>query len=136
MIGADEAEEVTQDVFVRAWEKLETFRGESAFGTWLYRVAINVALARRQQLGVRRARMHDDDSVLETVASPHREGGMGVDFERAIEKLPEGARHVFVLHDVQGFRHDEIAQMMGVTSGTTKAQLHRARMMLRRSLTR
>ena len=124
-------------VFVRAWQKLGTFRGESAFGTWLYRLAINVMLARRAQLAIRRQRhVADPEPVLETVPVRPAGSDWGMDFENAIGRLPEGARQIFVLHDVEGYKHDEIAKMLGVTSGTTKAQLHRARMMLRRSLNR
>lgn len=136
MMSYDEAAEVTQDVFVRAWEKLGTFRGEAQFGTWLYRLAINVILAKRARFAVQRARYGGSEEVLEGLSTRPRELDLGMDFEGAIVKLPEGARQVFVLHDVEGFKHEEIAGMLGVTSGTTKAQLHRARMMLRRSLTK
>jgi RNA polymerase sigma-70 factor (ECF subfamily) len=134
MLGADEAVEVTQDVFVRAWQKLGTFRGEAAFGTWLHRVAVNVVLTRRAELGTRRARFIQDDTVLASL--PDRPGGreLGLDFEAAIDRLPEGARAIFVLHDVEGYRHEEIAGLMAISSGTSKAQLHRARMLLRRHL--
>lgn len=134
MLGADEATEVTQDVFVRAWQKLGTFRGESAFGTWLHRVAVNVVLTRRAELGTRRDRFVQDDTVL--AALPDRPGGreMSLDFESAIDRLPPGARAIFVLHDVEGYRHEEIAGLMSISSGTSKAQLHRARMLLRRHL--
>jgi len=134
MVGHDEANEMTQDVFVRAWEKLGTFRGESAFGTWLYRVAVNVMLARRAKFAVQRARHGGAEEVLETVPAKHAHADLAIDFEASIGRLPEGARQVFVLHDVEGFKHEEIARMLGVTSGTSKAQLHRARMMLRRNL--
>ena len=134
MVGYDEAHELTQDVFVRAWDKLATFRGESAFGTWLYRLAVNVMLARRAKLAIQRTRHGGNEEVLDTVAARPTHSDLGLDFERAIARLPEGARRVFVLHDVEGFKHEEIARMLGVTSGTSKAQLHRARMMLRRSL--
>lgn len=134
MVGYDEAHEITQDVFVRAWEKLGTFRGESAFGTWLYRLAVNVMLARRAKLAIQRTRHGGNEEVLDLVAARPTHSDLGLDFERAIGRLPEGARQVFVLHDVEGFKHEEIARMLGVTSGTSKAQLHRARMMLRRSL--
>ena len=134
MLGADEATEVTQDVFVRAWQKLGTFRGEAAFGTWLHRLAVNVVLTRRCELGTRRSRFIADDAVLETVPARPGAHDLGLDFETAIARLPEGARHVFVLHDVEGYRHEEIAGLLGVTSGTTKAQLHRARMLLRAHL--
>jgi RNA polymerase sigma-70 factor (ECF subfamily) len=135
MMGAAEAGEITQDVFVRAWQKLGTFRAEAAFGTWLYRVAVNVILARRSTLAGRRARFLTEEALQSTPARPVTTD-LGMDFENAIERLPEGARQIFVLHDVEGYKHDEIARMLGVTSGTSKAQLHRARMMLRRSLSR
>jgi RNA polymerase sigma-70 factor (ECF subfamily) len=136
MVGSDEANELTQDVFVRAWQKVDTFRGESQFGTWLYRLAVNVMLARRAKLAIQRQRYGGDDEVLEFVPAKPQTSDLGLDFETAIERLPEGARQVFVLHDVEGFKHEEIARMMGVTSGTSKAQLHRARMLLRRTLTK
>lgn len=134
MIGADEAAEMTQDVFVRAWEKLGSFRGEAAFGTWLHRVAINVALTKRAQLGRRRDRMDDDPTTLERIEARGVHGDLSMDFERAIERLPDGAKQVFVLHDVEGYTHEEIGSLLGVASGTSKAQLHRARMILRRHL--
>ncbi len=136
MVGYDEANEMTQDVFVRAWEKLGTFRAEAAFGTWLYRLAVNVMLARRAKFAIQRERHGGTDEVLDTLSAKPVESDLGMDFEAAIAKLPEGAKQIFVLHDVEGFKHEEIARMLGVTSGTTKAQLHRARMMLRRSLSR
>ncbi len=137
MLTEDDAEEVTQDVFVRAWQKLTTFRGESAFGTWLHRLAVNVVLARRQALGTRRGRYHADDSPLAAVPTPRRKHlELSVDFETALDRLPDGAREVFVLHDVEGYRHEEIADMLGVATGTTKSQLHRARMALRVHLER
>lgn len=136
MMGNDQAEEVTQDVFVRAWDKLGTFRGEAQFGTWLYRLAINLILSRRGRLAIQRARELPDESALESLPARPGRSDLGMDFESAIERLPEGARQVFVLHDVEGYKHEEIAGMLGVTSGTSKAQLHRARMLLRRSLNR
>ena len=134
MIGSDEAGEITQDVFVRAWEKLGSFRGEAAFGTWLHRIAINVALTRRAQLGKRRDRMDEDPATLERLEARASHGDLSMDFERAIERLPDGARQVFVLHDVEGYTHEEIGSLLKVASGTSKAQLHRARMILRRHL--
>ena len=136
MMNAAEAGEITQDVFVRAWEKVGTFRGEAAFGTWLYRLAVNVILARRSKLAVQRGRMLPGAEVLEMVPARPVASDMGMDFEAAIERLPEGARQIFVLHDVEGYKHEEIANRLGITTGTSKAQLHRARMMLRRSLNR
>ncbi len=136
MIGPELAAEVTQDVFVRAWEKLGSYRGEAAFGTWLYRLALNLMLSRRGQLALRRSREVQNDELLEALPSRPRSSDLGMDFESAIGRLPEGARHVFVLHDVEGYKHEEIADLLGVTSGTSKAQLHRARMLLRRNLAR
>jgi len=131
MLSYDEAAEVTQDVFVRAWEKLGTFRGEAAFGTWLHRLAVNVMLSRRQWHGQRRERFLPDDEVLDQLSTPVGSKEFGIDLEGAIARLPEGARAIFLLHDVEGYRHDEIAEFLEVTTGTTKAQLHRARMLLR-----
>jgi RNA polymerase sigma-70 factor (ECF subfamily) len=131
MAGPDEADELTQDVFVRTWEKLATFRGEAAFGTWLHRLAVNLILSRRSRAGRDRQRFDpaEDALDLKPAATPRPE--LAMDFETAIGRLPEGARHVFVLHDVEGYRHDEIAEQMGIAVGTSKAQLHRARMLLR-----
>jgi RNA polymerase sigma-70 factor (ECF subfamily) len=134
MMGVEHAADLTQDVFVRAWEKLATFRGEAAFGTWLYRLAVNVILNRRSTRSLERSRLDDGEGALEAVPSRRGPEGLALDFEGAIARLPHGARTVFVLHDVEGYRHEEIAEWLGVTVGTTKAQLHRARMILRRHL--
>jgi RNA polymerase sigma-70 factor (ECF subfamily) len=136
MLNDDDADEVAQDVFVRAWQKLGTFRGEAAFGTWLHRLAVNVILARREALGTRRKRYLESDAVLEMI--PARKAGpeIAMDFETAMARLPDGAREVFVLHDVEGYRHEEIAEMLGLATGTSKSQLHRARMALRQHLGR
>jgi RNA polymerase sigma-70 factor (ECF subfamily) len=132
MLGDDQADELTQDVFVRAWQKLDTFRGDAAFGTWLHRVTVNLVLARRKELGRRRGRFHHDgESALRTVSGARDRPATRIELEAALATLPDGAREVFVLHDVEGYKHREIARMLGVTTGTTKAQLHRARMMLR-----
>jgi len=136
MLGGDDADEVTQDVFVRAWEKLGTFRGEAAFGTWLHRLAINVILGRRQSRARRWDRTVEGDALVESLPSRRSHLELHMDFETAIGRLPNGAREVFVLYDVEGFKHHEIAEMLGVTTGTTKAQLHRARMALRRHVDR
>src|SRR5438094_2876288 len=98
MLDADEADDVTQDVFVRAWQKLSTFRGESAFGTWLYRLALNLMLSKRAQLALRRKREVADDELLALQPARTRSGDLGLDFETAIGRLPEGAKQVFVLH--------------------------------------
>src|SRR5689334_21189691 len=135
------AEELTQDVFVRAWEKLRLFRGESSFSTWLHRLTVNVVLNARKSEGRQKSRFeeNDEDAGMDAhagvVGMPLAPGDM-LDLEEAITKLPPGARRVFVLHDVEGYKHEEIAEMLGVTSGATKAQLHRARLLLREALNR
>lgn len=134
------AEELTQDAFVRAWEKLGTFRGEAQFGTWLHRLAVNVVLNDRETEGRRRDRHDEGIEDMDTIATgdvrPLPVPGLSLDLEEAIAALPPGAKKVFVLHDVEGYTHEEIGEMLGVTSGGCKAQLHRARMLLRRMLTR
>lgn len=135
MMGPDEAEECTQEVFIRAWEKLESFRGDAAFGTWLYRLGINTILTLR----TKRARHQDrvaavDDEALAAVPARGSGSGARMDLEKALRRIPPGARDVFVLHDVEGFRHEEIASMLSINIGTSKSQLHRARMLLRRHL--
>ncbi len=136
MTSSEWAVDITQDIFLRAWEKLGTFRGESAFGTWLHRLAVNVILARRSTLQSERRRISDEEGVMENVPARPQGSDLGMDFERAIERLPEGAKVVFILYDVEGYQHEEIGEMLGISSGTSKAQLHRARMILRKHLTR
>lgn len=131
------AEELTQDVFVRAWQKLDQFRGESSFSTWLHRLAVNVVLNARKQQGRHRSRHDEMDEESHDFVQPALPvPGMRLDLEQAIAALPAGARKVFVLHDVEGYTHEEIAEMTGVTTGATKSQLHRARMLLREALNR
>jgi RNA polymerase sigma-70 factor (ECF subfamily) len=134
MLGEAEADEATQDVFVRAWEKLGTFRGEAAFGTWLYRLGINVLLARRAAIAKARDRFVEEEKIIELMPARAAHGDLRVDFDAAIARLPAGAREVFTLYDVEGYKHEEIAGMLGITTGTSKSQLHRARMLLREHL--
>jgi RNA polymerase sigma-70 factor (ECF subfamily) len=134
MLGGDQADEVTQDIFVRTWQKLGTFRGESAFGTWLHRLAVNVVIERRRSFAVQRGRMADDPTALDLLTVPPVRVDQRVDFEQALGELPPGAREIFVLHDVEGYKHREIAALLDVTSGTSKRQLHRARMLMRQRL--
>ena len=136
MLDADQADDVTQDVFIRAWQKLSTFRGESAFSTWLHRLAVNVVLARRKSVGIERGRFITEGEPLDRATGKRETPELSLDFEEALAQLPEGARQVFVLHDVEGYRHEEIARMLGVVPGTSKSQLHHARMALRRHLER
>jgi RNA polymerase sigma-70 factor (ECF subfamily) len=131
------AEELTQDVFVRAWQKLASFRGESAFSTWLYQLAVNVALSERRARRRRNSRVMATDDLTPFDKPGRREAPEhGLDLQKALDVLPDGARAVFVLHDVEGYKHGEIAEMTGVATGTSKAQLHRARRLLREALGR
>jgi RNA polymerase sigma-70 factor (ECF subfamily) len=128
-----EAEDCTQDAFIQAWNKLEKFRGDSAFGTWMHRVAVNTVLgrmrkSRREQDRIRA--VSDLDQALHTVA----DDGELRDLEQAINELPSGARHVFVLHAVYGYSHGETGDMLGIAEGTSKAQLNRARRLLAQQL--
>lgn len=132
------AEERTQDVFVRLWDKLASFRGESAFSSWLHRLAVNVVLNERRTTGRRESRVAPaDPDVLEQRGAARSETvGLRIDLERAIASLPEGAREVFVLYDIEGYNHGEIAGLVGIAVGTSKAQLFRARRLLREKLER
>ena len=126
----DQAEDVTQDAFVKAWKNLSRFRGDSAFGTWLYRIASNCALSElRKQKGFHTS-LEDEDLAL-----PYRESqAEQIGLESAIAQLPDGARAVFVLYSVEGYTHQEIAGMLGIAAGSSKAQLHRARTLLKQVL--
>jgi RNA polymerase sigma-70 factor, ECF subfamily len=133
MLSPHEADDAAQEVFIRAWRKLHLFRGESAFGTWLHRLAVNLMLGRRQTQATYTARFGAD--VQDVDASARRDRpDLRMDFEAAMQTLPDGAKQIFVLHDVEGYTHDEIGKMLGITAGTSKSQLHRARMSLRQYL--
>lgn len=134
MVGPADADEATQDVFVRAWEKLSLFRGDAQFGTWLYRLAINLLLARRGSAAKYEARYGAGDPTVLPLAGRRDRPDLRMDFEQAVQRLPAGARQVLVLHDVEGYTHEEIARLLDVSVGTTKSQLHRARMTLRQYL--
>ena len=130
------ARDMTQDTYVRAWQHLETYRGESAFTTWLHTIATNACLV---ALRSRRRRREGDTEIEALEAMPGSNPGDPVDriaLERAIADLPDGARTVLLLHDIHGYRHDEIAQMTSTRPGTSKAHLHRARKLLREALSR
>ncbi|QDA57896.1 sigma-70 family RNA polymerase sigma factor [Thermomonas aquatica] len=126
------AEDLTQEAFVRAWQALPSFRFESAVSTWLHRLAVNTAL---MELRARRSRplADDDEDALESLSMPDTAGRavLGRDLERAVASLPPRARAVLVLHDVEGWKHEEIAEELGMAVGSSKAQLHRARGLLR-----
>ncbi|MFZ5493743.1 MAG: RNA polymerase sigma factor [Verrucomicrobiota bacterium] len=129
------AEELTQTVFVTLWKKLGQFRGESAFASWLHRLAVNTVLMDFRTTRRREARVcgTEDPTALETPVTPPG-AGLRLDMEQAIAALPPRARVVFVLHDVEGYTHEEIAALLELETGTTKAQLHRARQLLREAL--
>ncbi|HLZ44722.1 MAG TPA: sigma-70 family RNA polymerase sigma factor [Gemmatimonadales bacterium] len=135
------AEERTQDVFVRLWDKLHSFRGDSAFSSWLHRLAVNVVLNEQRTTGRRERRVLPSEDPGMVVGAQHavplhdRDISI-IDLERAIAELPDGAREVFVLFDIEGYGHGEIAEMTGIAEGTSKAQLFRARRLLREKLER
>jgi RNA polymerase sigma-70 factor (ECF subfamily) len=128
------AEELTQESYIRAWKKLDTFRGDSLFSTWLHRVAVNVVLGHLRSAGRRSVFEVVDDQADQTHAVVRHNPQTTLDLERAIAGLPPRARTVFVLHDVEGYKHQEIADMAGMAVGTSKAQLSRARGLLRKAL--
>lgn len=134
MAGEDSADDLTQEVYLRAWRKLHTFRGDAAFATWLHRLAVNLILTRRESERKREARHVGHEGVLEGMVARVRPPGIRMDLEAALERLPAGAREVFVLYDVEGYTHDEIAGLLAISAGTSKSQLHRARMLLRNHL--
>jgi RNA polymerase sigma-70 factor (ECF subfamily) len=122
------AETLAQDAFVRTWERLGTFRGECPFSAWLRQVTVNVVMGDRRALARRSKRVAttDDEATLDGPGPPRLDAER-LDLERAIRLLPEAARTVFVLHDVEGYGHEEIAGVMGIAEGTSKAHLHKAR---------
>jgi RNA polymerase sigma factor (sigma-70 family) len=130
------AEDLLQESFIRAWQKLGSFRGESRFGTWLHRLSANVALSDRRIRLRRVGREAPMDEVVERTAIGARDvvADKRMDLEKAIARLPERARTVLVLYDIEGYRHAEIAEMTGMAVGSSKAQLHRARKLIREVL--
>jgi RNA polymerase sigma-70 factor (ECF subfamily) len=131
------ATELVQDVFVRAWEKLDTFRGESAFSSWLHRLAVNVVLMARRSAARRGEEpLGEDDGPLPPPATRTATPELHMDLERAIASLPPMARQVLVLHDIEGYEHAEIGVMLGIAEGTSKAHGFRARRLLRERLER
>jgi RNA polymerase sigma-70 factor (ECF subfamily) len=136
------AQELLQDVFVRVWDRIGSFRGEASFGSWLHRLTVNVVLMAMRADRRREARVAATEDLAATeMRSRAWDGGVGsadpgtaIDLERAIAALPPGARSAFVLHDVEGFSHAEIAVLTGLAEGTIRAQLHRARRLLMEAL--
>ena len=127
----DMAEDLTQEAFVQAWRKLSSFRGDSAFASWLYRIATNTALSYLRKQKPFLNSLHIDDipeaGYRETIDEQ-------IGLEQAIADLPDGARAVFVLYSLEGYTHDEISKQLGIAQGSSKAQLHRARQLLKHRL--
>jgi RNA polymerase sigma-70 factor (ECF subfamily) len=132
----DLAEDATQETFVRAWQKLAGFRGDSALSTWLFRIAVNVVLTTRRARARQRLASFSSDEIAEQTPRATGHPQLAVDLEAAIRALPAGARTALVLHDIEGYSHAEGAAMTGLAAGTLKAQLHRARRLLREALGR
>ncbi len=134
-----DAEDVTQEVFLQVHRKLKTFRGDAAFTTWLYRLTVNAALMHLRKSIVRHEQAEEDEQIKVLTDQVARERPSRlldrIALERAIGALPPGYRTVFILHDIEGYEHEEIARMLGISVGTTKSQLHKARMRLRQLLT-
>jgi RNA polymerase sigma-70 factor (ECF subfamily) len=134
---SSDATELMQDVFVRAWRRLSTFRGDCAFYSWLHRLAVNTMLENARSDNRRTARVLPMDDTSRLAGAARSSGvDLKMDLEDAIASLPKGARLAFVLHDIEGYQHQEIAEQLSVSVGTIKAQLHRARRLLRERLER
>jgi RNA polymerase sigma-70 factor (ECF subfamily) len=131
-----DAEDLVQEIFLSAHRKLDSFRGEAALGTWLYRLAMNQILDHLRSRAARAGQLTDgiEDATLIEDAMAHKLDASAidrVDLERAMAQLPEGCRAAFVLHDVEGLEHREVADVLGVAEGTSKSQVHKARLRLR-----
>ncbi len=131
--NVSEAEDCTQEAFIQAWNKMMKFRGDSAFSTWLHRIAVNTVLGRIRKSKREQDRVQAVNDVYTTRVATGDNGELR-DLAEAVDRLPERARHVFVLHAVYGYSHDEAAAMLGIAAGTSKAQLHRARRLLMQQL--
>jgi RNA polymerase sigma-70 factor, ECF subfamily len=137
MVGnASDAEDLLQDIFLTVYRKLESFRGASALSTWLYRLGMNVCLDRLRSKAARQDQATDtlDERLGNTLGASTLTGVSRIDLERAISSLPEGSRAAFLLHDVEGFDHTEVGQILGVAEGTSKSQVHKARLRIREYL--
>ncbi len=137
--NATEAEDLAQEVFIQLFRKIGSFRGESAFTTWLHRLTVNHVLMHFRKRGVRLEKTTEEGEIgeIQDYLQAAAERPRFVDriaLDKAISELPPGYRTVFVLHDVEGFEHEEVADMLGVSVGTSKSQLHKARMRLRELL--
>lgn len=131
-----EAEDLTQEVFIQLFRKIGSFRGDSAFSTWLHRLTVNQVLMHFRRRSVKNERVSDDGEMPEQTvpgtADPTRMRVLDrIALKNAIAELPRGYKNVFLLHDVEGYEHEEVARMMGISVGTSKSQLHKARLKLR-----
>ena len=131
-----EAEDLTQEVFIQLFRKIGSFRGDSAFSTWLHRLTVNQVLMHFRRRSVKNEKTSEDGEVPEQTvhgtANPNKMPVIDrIALKNAIAQLPNGYRNVFVLHDVEGYEHEEVAKMMGISIGTSKSQLHKARLKLR-----
>ncbi|CAN5597009.1 sigma-70 family RNA polymerase sigma factor [soil metagenome] len=136
-----EAEDLTQEVFIQLFRKIGSFRGDSAFSTWLHRLTVNQVLMHFRRRSVKNEKTSDDGEIPEqTVVGSANPGRMQVvdriALKTAIAELPPGYKKVFVLHDIEGFEHEEVANQLGISVGTSKSQLHKARLKLRGLLTK
>ncbi len=132
---ASEAEDIVQDSFVRAYQKIHLFAGRSTLSSWLYRICLNVGL---EHLRRKKGTFSSDDfqeSIMSAVEPDQKKLILRRKLEKAIKQLPEGCRTVFILHDIEGFNHKEIAEQLNLAEGTSKSQLFKARAMLRKILT-
>ena len=138
MAGSPETgEDLLQEIFLQAYRKIGGFKGDAAVGTWLYRLALNHCLdfVRSRQAKMDKATGTIDDDRSAALPSRHESPVEKIDLERAVQQLPPGCREAFVLHDIEGYEHREIAKMLGIAEGTSKSQVFKARMKLRALLT-
>jgi RNA polymerase sigma-70 factor (ECF subfamily) len=135
--SADQAEDLLQEIFLQAFRKLASYKGEAALGTWLYRLAVNCCLDHLRSRRAKDWRLTDSLDVEPPIvpAAPRQSPIARIDLERAIAQLPEGCRDAFVLHDVEGFDHKEVGRLLGIAEGTSKSQVFKARLRLRALLT-
>jgi len=132
IVGAQDAEEVAQDVFVRIFRGLAKFRGDSALSTWVYRLSVNAALSHVSRNKKKRLQESEDQlAFVPAPRAPERDPGVAARLERALAQLPPGYRAVLVLHDIEGLSHEEVAGIIGCRVGTSKSQLHKARARMR-----
>jgi RNA polymerase sigma-70 factor, ECF subfamily len=135
--SAEDGEDLLQEIFLQAYRKLGSFKGEAALGTWLYRLAVNLCLDVVRSRSAKNRKLTgtlDDEAAFEP-AAPRQSPIARIDLERALARLPDGCREAFVLHDVEGFDHKEVGRLLGIAEGTSKSQVFKARMKLRSMLT-